>query len=386
MISVSTIIEADQKIPGLREQGATRLALFIPGVILSAWAPLVPYVKARAGLDEGALGLLLLCLGLGSILAMPLSGAWARKAGCRTVITVATVAAVLMLPVLATSASVPGLAVALFVFGAGIGSMDCVANIQAVIVERASGKTLMSGFHGFYSLGGLAGAGGSAALLTLGVAPLGVAGIVVVLTAGLLLWARPGLLPYAAKGDGPAFALPHGVVVFIAALCFVVFLAEGAALDWSAVFLTAERGVEPAMAGLGFAAFSLTMTAGRLIGDRIVERLGRARVLLFGGLLAATGMAVAVLVPAWPAALVGYALLGAGCSNLVPVLFSAIGRQTDMPEHLAVPAVTTVGYAGILAGPAGIGWIAHASSLPLAFGVVAGLLALVATSSQLLKL
>ncbi len=140
------------------------------------------------------------------------------------------------------------------------------------------------------------------------------------------------------------------------------------------------------MAGLAFAAFSLTMTAGRLIGDRIVERLGGARVLLFGGLLATAGMAVAVLVPAWPAALAGYALLGAGCSNLVPVLFSAIGRQTDMPEHVAVPAVTTVGYAGILAGPAGIGWIAHASSLPLAFGVVAVLLALVAASSRFLRL
>src|SRR5207253_9797481 len=139
---------------------------------------------------------------------------------------------------------------------------------------------------------------------------------------------------------------------FIGSLCFIVFLAEGAVLDWSAVFLTSERNFGAAYAGLGYAAFALTMTAGRLTGDAIVYRLGATRVIVFGGLTAATGLLLATLAPAWEAALMGYALVGAGCSNIVPVLYTAVGKQNVMPESIAVPAITTLGYAGILAGPA----------------------------------
>jgi MFS family permease len=174
-------------------------------------------------------------------------------------------------------------------------------------------------------------------------------------------------------------------VLFIGLLCFILFLTEGSVLDWSAVFLTNERGMDPAYGGMGYAAFSVTMTMGRLAGDAIVKRLGGVRVIIGGGLCAAAGLALATLVPSWPVALVGYALVGAGCSNIVPVLFTATGRQTAMPEHMAIPAVTTLGYAGILAGPAAIGLIAHATSLPLAFLVVVALLLGVAASGRLLK-
>ncbi|WP_397458292.1 MFS transporter [Pseudomonas asplenii] len=371
--------------PGRLEQMSTRVAFFIAGFGVAAWAPLVPYAKTRIGLDEGTLGLLLLCLGVGSIIAMPVAGALAARFGCRRVLSVGTLLICAALPLLAIVSSVPLLVVSLFLFGAGLGTVDSTVNLQAVIVERASGKTMMSGFHGLFSLGGIAGAAGVSALLGLGLSPLGAIGVVIVLLLLALLKAAPHLLPYGSESTGPAFAVPHGVVLFIGLLCFIVFLAEGAMLDWSAVFLSAERQVPDAYAGLGYAAFALTMTLGRLTGDAIVRRLGAKRVIVVGGITAAAGLALATLTPAWEATLVGYALVGAGCSNIVPVLYTAVGKQKVMPESIAVPAITTLGYAGILAGPAAIGFIAHASSLKLAFLLIAVMLVGVAISGKILR-
>ncbi|MGY2225287.1 MFS transporter [Pseudomonas gingeri] len=371
--------------PGRLEQMSTRIAFFIAGFGVAAWAPLVPYAKARAELDEGTLGLLLLCLGVGSIIAMPVAGALASRFGCRRVLTVGTLLICLALPLLATVSSLPLLILGLFLFGAGLGSVDSTVNLQAVIVERASGKTMMSGFHGLFSLGGIAGAAGVSALLGLGLSPLAAIGVVIVLLILALLKAAPHLLPYGSESSGPAFAVPHGVVLFIGLLCFVVFLAEGAMLDWSAVFLNAERQVPDAYAGLGYAAFALTMTLGRLTGDAIVRRLGAKRVIVIGGITAAAGLALSTLAPAWEAALLGYALVGAGCSNIVPVLYTAVGKQKVMPESIAIPAITTLGYAGILAGPAAIGFIAHASSLSLAFLLIALMLVGVAIGGKILR-
>ena len=207
-----------------------------------------------------------------------------------------------------------------------------------------------------------------------------VGGIVVVL--GL---AVPHLLAQGGRREGPRFAWPRGIVLFIGMLCFIGFLAEGAVLDWSAVFLTSVRGMARAYAGLGYAAFALTMTLGRLVGDRIVRRAGGGKVIQSGGVCVALGFALTTLKLAWPVALVGYALAGVGCSNIVPVLFSGAGRQTVMAETVAVPAIMTFGYAGILAGPAAIGFVAQAASLSAAFLILAVLLLGVAASGRLLR-
>ncbi|QBX40870.1 MFS transporter [Pseudomonas fluorescens] len=375
----------DTFVPGRLQQVSTRIAFFIAGLGIAAWAPLVPYAKARAGLDEGTLGLLLLCLGVGSILAMPLAGILATRFGCRKVATGGTLLICAALPLLATVSSIPALIATLFMFGAGLGTVDSTVNLQAVIVERASGKHMMSGFHGLFSLGGIVGAAGVSALLGLGLTPLAAMLVVVAVLIGALFKAVPHMLPYGSESSGPAFAIPHGIVLFIGGMCFIVFLTEGAALDWSAVFLAQERGIDTAYAGLGYAAFALTMTAGRLLGDRIVRSVGATRIILFGGLLAAAGLFLATFAPSWEAALLGYALVGAGCSNIVPVLYTAVGKQTVMPESIAVPAITTLGYAGILAGPAVIGFVAHASSLSFAFGLMAVLLVAVAIGGKTLK-
>ena len=371
--------------PGRQEQMSTRIAFFIAGFGVAAWAPLVPYAKTRAGLDEGTLGLLLLCLGVGSIIAMPVAGALASRFGCRRVLTIGTLLICVALPLLATVSSIPWLVASLFLFGAGLGAVDSTVNLQAVIVERASGKTMMSGFHGLFSLGGIAGAAGVSTLLGLGLAPLEAISVVILFLLAALFKAAPHLLPYGSESSGPAFARPHGVVLFIGLLCFVVFLAEGAMLDWSAVFLSTERQIADAYAGLGYAAFALAMTVGRLTGDAIVRRLGTQKVIVCGSLTAAAGLALITLAPAWEAALVGCALVGGGCSNIVPVLYTAVGKQKVMAESIAVPAITTLGYAGILAGPAAIGFIAHASSLSLAFILIALMLVGAAVSGRILR-
>lgn len=369
---------------GRRAQTATRVVFFAIGFASGAWAPLAPFAKARLGAGDSAFGLLLLCLGLGSIAAMPIAGAVAARVGFRAVLTLASASALLVFPLLASLTVAPALAVALFVFGASIGSVDCVINMQAIVVERDSGRPMMSGFHALYSLGGMAGAGAVSGLLALALTPLAAALVIAaaLLTATLAAW--PGLLSAREEAHGPAFAVPRGLVLLIGVLCFVVFLTEGSALDWSAVFLRTVRGAAPAQAGLGYVAFSAAMMAGRLVGDRFVGRLGAVRTVASGALVAASGLAFATLAPGWVAAVAGYGLVGAGCANIVPVLFTVVGRQTVMPQSQAVPAVSVLGYAGILAGPAAIGFAACATSLPTALLGVSALLVGVAAAAGLL--
>ena len=257
-------------------------------------------------------------------------------------------------------------------------------NVQAVIVERAGAKPMMSGFHAFYSLGGIVGALSISLLLMLGATPLN-STLVALAVMILAVWvAYPGLLPYGNPTEGPAFAIPRGIVLALGVLCFIVFLVEGSMLDWSAVLITEQRAADQATAGLAFASFSIAMTLGRLVGDRVVAKMGRRPVVAIGGLLAAGGIALAALVPIRALALLGYALVGVGCSNIVPVLFTAVGRQRTMPQAVAVPAITTLGYAGILMGPAGIGFIARHTNLPVAFLFVATLMIAVAVASGFL--
>ncbi|KAB7770204.1 MFS transporter [Xanthomonas maliensis] len=367
------------------QQHATRAAFFIPGFAAAIWAVLVPFAKARTGVDDGTLGLILLCLGSGSLIAMPMAGAAAARFGCRQAMIATTAIICFSLPVLAIAADPWVLGAALFVFGAGIGAMDCAMNMQAVVVEREAERAMMSGFHAFFSIGGFMGAAAMTALLSVRIGPLpaalaGIGAIVVIALLSLGHWRRNTL-----QQQGPLLAWPRGSVLLLGILAFVVFLAEGAMLDWSAVFLADMRQLEPSKAGLGYVVFSLTMTVTRLLGDALVERLGRVRAIVVGALLGSAGFLVLTLATPWQLSLAGYVLLGLGCANIVPALFSLAGNQTRMPESIAIPAVTTLGYAGVLAGPALIGFAAQAIDLIAAFIGVAVLLIGVAISTRWLK-
>ncbi|MEB5992915.1 MFS transporter [Serratia ureilytica] len=369
-----------------RRQIATRAIFFLAGLGMAAWAPLIPFVKARLGIDDGALGLLLFCLAAGSMAIMPFAGYLIAKLGCRAVLLGAGALLCIDLPLLALLDEPLLMGAALGVFGAVNGIMDVAMNSQAIIVERESGQAKMSGFHGFYSLGGIAGAGGVSLLLLAGLAPAQAIGLIALLIAILLLIVAGDLLAHGGVGErrqgGARWALAHGKILFIALLCFFVFLTEGAMLDWSALFLHAERGVAKSQAGIGFTLYAVAVACGRLYGDRLIGAIGRYRTLLLGSLCAAAGVLLTVTVPLASAAFGGLMLAGLGIANIVPILFNAVGNQKQVPPGQAFPAVTLVGYLGLLTGPALIGFIANYTSLALAFGCTLLCLLLVSISAK----
>ena len=360
----------------------TRTIFLINGLGMSTWAPLVPFARDRLQLSGASLGALLLCLGIGSLTAMPVTGTLVARFGCRRVMCFSTLLVLMMMPLLATADSHLVMAAALMLFGAGLGMLDVAMNYQAVQVEQAADKPMMSGFHGFFSLGGILGAGTVSLLLSQSFTPLAATLVVMAVMLLLLLWRLPVLMNERLhQPDQPWLVIPRGWVAFLGLLCFILFLAEGAVLDWGALLLQNPE-MSPAWAGLGYAVFSVAMTLGRFSGDKIIQRFGRYPVMLTGALTAAAGMSLAVWLP-WPEiALLAFLLVGFGLSNTVPMLFNAAGNQQDMPANLAISAMTTLGYAGILSGPALIGFISQWISLSGAFLAIALLLLAVAASAR----
>ncbi|HMG48940.1 MAG TPA: MFS transporter, partial [Inquilinus sp.] len=347
----------------------------------------VPLAKARLGLDDGMLGLTLLGLGAGAMVAMPLAGFLAARFSSRLITALGGLVICLSLPLIILAPDAPLLALALFLFGAATGSMDVAMNVQATAVEARGARPVMSSFHGMFSVGGLIGAGGTSLLLGLGLAPLTAALIVSGLMLALLLAQAGSMLPPEHRGAraGLRLSLPRGLILVLGLLTFVLFQAEGAVLDWSAVFLHEARGQDPSVAGLGYAVFAVAMAVMRLTGDGITTRFGGETVVRLGSALAAAGFLLAILVP-WPVAgLVGFFLVGVGAANVVPVLFSAAGRVPGTDPGLAISTIATLGYCGILAGPAAIGFVADHLGLPLALGLVAALLVATAAAARAVR-
>ncbi|PXW15957.1 MFS transporter [Pantoea sp. JKS000250] len=365
---------------------ATRIIFFLAGFITATWAVIVPFARANTGVNEAQLGTLLLCLGVGALIAMPVTGWLTSRFGCRRVILVAVALIVISAPWLAVLSDPLLLALALLIFGIGIGVTDCAMNIQAILVEKQAAKPVMSGFHGMYSVGGIAGAGFMTLLLAMGFSVLTGCLLAVAAVIIMTLVSVSGLLTYANPAEGPVFAVPRGSVLIIGIICFAVFLTEGTVLDWSAVYLTDVRAIPVSLGGLGYTCFAVAMTVARLTGDRIISSLGRLPVVLGGALVAAAGMAMVTFIAFWPLSLLGYTLVGAGCANIVPVMFSAAGRQTVMPQAVAIPAITTLGYLGVLSGPAVIGYVAHYTHLGFSFSLIMALMLVVGAVSLTLNL
>ena len=366
---------ASRNTPGVREQWAVRALFFVGGFGSASWAPLVPYLKARLAIGDDVLGMLLLCVGIGSLVTMPVSGTAAERFGCRRVLLTAGTLFAMMLLGLSVVDVLPLAVVLLLLFGASMGAIDTVVNIAAVLVEQASGRRLMSGFHGFWSVGGFVGAGLFGLWVgTVGLTPLASTVIAAAIIAAVMLVARSGLLPYGGGGGGALIAIPRGIVAFIGAIACIAFLVEGAVMDWGGVFLTTVRGMDMAMAGTGFAIFSAAMLVMRLTGDAIVSRLGQRAVVLGGTLCTMLGFLGVIYAPG-AAMYLGFFAIGVGAANVVPVFYSLLGRQDVMPLSTAVPAVSTLGYLGVLMGPAAIGFLAHAIGIADAFLFLALLVA-----------
>jgi fucose permease len=284
---------------------------------------------------------------------------------------IATFAYVALTPLPALAPSVPFLFAAAFFFGASMGALDVAMNTQASELETARGKPTMSSFHGFFSIGGLAGA-----LIGAGVIGIGwgngegaVAAAIVFFVVSLFA-VRDLLRTMPPDHAGPRFALPSKAVIGIGLVAFLCFAIEGAVTDWSALYLSSVKGASPAMAATGFALYSLAMAFCRLVGDPVVAKLGRRTILTGGGALMALGLAFAIAAP-WPlVGAIGFALVGVGAANVVPVAFSAGGQTPGVPPSVGVAAVVTLGYSGFLIAPPVLGFVAHAYGLSASLAVV----------------
>lgn len=353
---------------------ATRLAFLVAGFGVACWAPLVPFAKARLGVDDGMLGMLLLCLGLGSVAAMIAAGMLSARYGSKPIIIAGGIGLALTLPVL-TMASTPfTLGITLAIFGASLGSLDVAMNIHAVEVEKRADRPLMSGFHALYSVGGFAGSLLITLLLSVQAAPLAATLLCSTLMVLAIIVAWPRLLRTVQSEDAPLFVIPRGFVLLLAMLAAISFLVEGAILSWSAQLLTTQGRLDASHGGLGYMLFAVAMTIGRLGGDTIVAKLGERAVLRWGGVVAVAGFVILLLSPFAILAMSGFLLIGLGASNIVPVLFRKAGAQTVMPAGLAVAAITMSGYAGVLIGPASIGFVADHAGLAGSFWMLALLL------------
>ena len=345
---------------------------YVNGAVVGCWVAQIPYLQERFDLSNAALGAVILAWALAAILATIVAGqAIARSGSARVLRAVAPLSsALLALPLLVPEPALT--AVALLALGAASGSMDVSMNAHGVAVEQAGGRPIMSSLHAGWSLGGLAGAGAVALATAADVDPrLQLALAAPALAATVLAW-LPRLGP-GATGAGeaaPAFVLPARGVLVLAVLCLLVMVMEGAMADWSGVYLRRELEAPASVAALGFAALSLGMLLGRLVGDRVNARVGPVAVLRGGAVLAAAALAAALLAAQPALALIGVVLVGLGVANGVPVLFSAAGRAGDGQAGPGIAAVSSMGSLGFLAAPPVIGLTADLVSLPLALAAL----------------
>lgn len=359
---------------------ATSLYFLVCGIGLASWAPMVPLAKIRLQLNDAGLGLILLCLGAGAMTIMPFTGALINKLGSRVIMLLSGLMIAAVLPLLLFAHSSFALAVALYLFGIGIGAIDVSMNAQSVVIQEKAGRYILSSFHGLFSVGGLIGSMGLGFLLEMGLSPTLAIFTISLLLVFICVSQYGSLLPRSAekKMEVATLIIPKGPVLVLGLMCFVVFLAEGAILDWSAVFLKFYRNFDEAMSGLGFAAFSVAMAVMRLSGNSIINRISQQKMVMGGALLAAIGFLLAVAIPNGAITLLGFVLVGIGCANIVPVFFSTAGNMPSIPASAAIAGVTTLGYIGQLAGPALLGFLAEYTSLSIALGTVSVLLLIVA--------
>ena len=360
---------------------ATRLAFFAAGFSMGCCAPFFPFVKENVSADKSQFGVLLLCLGIGAIIAMPITGILSAKRGSRPMVLLGGLSMVVLLPILVVVNSPIILALILFLFGAALGTLDVAMNVHGVEVEQIEKRSLMSNFHAQFSIGGLVGAALMTIFLSFGM-PLLLSSIIAssITFFAMILTIKRLLIVNSVKQS--KFMFPKGVVLLLAIFAAIIFLVEGAVVDWGALLIIDLELTPIKSAGVGYILFSIAMVVARLLGDKIIDIIGEFKVLILGVITTIFGILTILLSTLPLFALCGFMLIGLGVANLVPIFFSAAGRQKIMPAEIAIASVTTTGYAGILLGPVLIGYVAEVTTLSIAFSLLIPLVALTLISSK----
>lgn len=357
-------------------RNAILVIFLVNGIIFASWVLHIPHVKEKLALGESTLGLALLSMSLGALVAMPLAGWLVARHGSRTITTFGTIGALCALPLPVMAPSLGVLAVTLVFLGAAVGTMDVAMNAHAVEVEKAYGKPLMSSFHGLFSLGGFIGALIGGILLGLGISPVFHLMTIVLLFGMSAFFALRSFLA-TQKEIHPgyhqkqaSFIRPTRPLIGLGILAFFVLFGEGAMMDWTTVYLADTLEARTELVAAGFGAFSIAMAVGRLSGDRLIARFTAVGVMRVSALVAASGLSISLILGHPLAAVAGFGCAGLGLSNMIPILFGAAGRTPGINPGRAIAAVTTTGYFGLLVSPPVIGFAAELVTLRGAFGLV----------------
>lgn len=361
---------------------AVALVFALVSLFVGSWFARIPGVQSALGLSEATLGLVLLGMPLGTLLVMPLTGWLVARWGAGPVTFVAALGQgvpFLFLPVAGSA-----LTLSAVLFGAGVvnGTLNVAMNARANAVEEARETPIMSTCHGFFSIGGMMGAGvGSAAAAVR--LPLGWQyGLLIGIGTGILVLHKRVLLAGPTKRQaGAVFAVPSAALLGLAALLFCVLFAEGSVSNWSAVYLRKGLGASAGVAGLGYGAFSAAMAVGRLYGDQLLERHSTRRVVQVGALIASVGLGAGVLVAHPVSGIAGFFVQGIGFAVLVPSLYRTAAQTPGMAPGASIAAVSSAGYIGLFTGPPLLGFVAETVGLSGAMGLVAGLAGVVAVAA-----
>ena len=335
------------------------------GFVFASWAARIPYFKDYFHLNDGQLGSLLLCLPVGSLAILPLAGWLSTRFGSRLTAIMGSAIYCICLVWIGLAPNVFWLCTALVMMGASGNILNIAENTQGILVEGLFGRPMLSSFHGMFSLGGMVGAAFSGLMVASGILPrynflgVGLFALLIPLLAGSFLLKSD----YGAGSDTPLFVMPDKALLKLGVIALCVMMGEGAMADWSSVYVRQYIPAHLALATAGYTSFSLAMALGRFNGDWVTLRLGTIRVLYFSGILAASGIMLAILFPVIWMVIIGFALVGAGFSIVVPLVYSSAGRSKTMPASMALAAVTTVGFLGFLAGPPLIGFTAQLITL-----------------------
>ncbi|MDQ1710444.1 MAG: hypothetical protein QOG49_1829 [Frankiaceae bacterium] len=370
-----------------RARLATSVVFAIHGTVTGSFASRIPWIRDHVHVGVGGLGIALIAIGVGAMLSMPFSGRLVHRYSPRILVRALIIAWCLALLLPALPSTLWLLAVVMIGYGAAAGLADVAMNAHAVLVEERYGRSVMSGFHGFWSLGGLIGSGLGALAAHADIDArahfLAVFVVLSVVSVVVCRWLLADV-PDVDADEPPAFALPSRPVLLIGLIGLCAVFAEGASLDWAAVYVRDELHGTAAIAALGVSALSFTMTGTRLAGDKFVERVGAVAAVRVGAVISTLGTLAVVLAPNPAVAILGFGIIGAGVAVVEPLVFAAAGRVGPHPGR-SIAGAAGVAYGAGLVAPGVIGGIAKLSSLTVSFILVAVLTALMGLGAGVLR-
>jgi MFS family permease len=346
---------------------AVKIAFFLNGFIYANWVSRLPRIQELYGADNGTIGVVLLSMSLGAVVAMPFTGWAIIKNGSRRITLISLFAYCLFVPLIPLMGTLSLLVLLYLLMGIVTGMLDVAMNAQAVMIERAYSKPIMTSFHALFSVGMALGAWCGALFADLEYTLNAHLSMIVVISIAAAFWVSRNLIhdkpQKDVSSDGPLFRIPNKAMVGVGIIAFCCMMGEGAMSDWTVNYMENIALASEALAPIALSGFATAMTLGRIFGDKVRARYGDTRLIIGGGLISTIGLVIALLFPLAYVAIAGFFLVGVGLATIVPIAYSIAGNARDLPSGVGLAMVTTVGYSGFLFGPPIIGFVADSYNL-----------------------